>query len=294
MDLNLLIDVIDASQTDLFQKEYFKKQKPVIIKGLIDSTPAGKKWNMDYLKQQLSGTEVMVFDNKNKRNTAYTGGDYKMKFTDFADEIMKDEVCTKRLFLFNAFKHAEELKRDFPCPAIFKSVLDTVGFMFFGGKDTHVRIHFDIDMSNVLHTQFVGSKRVFLFSSEYNDFLYKTPFNTYSIADFQDPDYQKFPALKYAKGYDITLNHGDSLFMPGGYWHYMMYQEGGFAVAYRKLAHGAKNIAQGLLYLTIKLWVDKFLGMLLGKSWIEYKSDIAFRRANKAIQKIELSKNSNP
>jgi hypothetical protein len=287
MQLNLKIDRINASEKDLFFKEYFNKQKPVIIQGLINTTPAATKWNLDYLKSRIGEIEVDVFDNTIKKTTAYTGGDYKMKFSEFVDHIRKDEECNIRLFLFNAFKYCSDFKKEFPCPAIFKGVLDKVGFMFFGGKNTHVRMHFDIDMSNVLHTQFEGKKRVLLISQEYNDLLYKTPFNTYSIADFQNIDESKFPGLKYVKGYDIVLNPGDSLFMPGGYWHYMIYLEGSFAVAYRKIAYGVKNTLTGVNYLTLKLWTDKVLTFVLGKKWTVYKSQIAYQRAEAAIKKIE-------
>jgi hypothetical protein len=287
MDLSQEIDRIDASERDLFFKNYFNKQKPVIIHGLVNNTAAAKKWDLEYLKSRLGETEVMVFDNAIKKTTAYTGGDYKMKFSEFVDRIKKDEDCNLRLFLFNAFKHCPDLKKEFPCPNIFKGMLDKVGFMFFGGKNTHVRMHFDIDMSNVLHTQFEGKKRVILVSQEYNDLMYKTPFNTYSIADFQNIDETLYPGLKYVKGYDFTLNAGESVFMPGGYWHYMTYLEGSFAVAYRKIAYGTKNTLVGLNYITLKLWTDKLLNFLLGARWSAHKTKVAIRRANAAIKKIE-------
>jgi len=287
MDLSLKIDRIDASDKELFFKEYFSKQKPVIIQGLVNNTAAADKWNLDYLKSRLGDTEVMVFDNAIKKTSAYTGGDYKMKFSEFVDHIRKPEECNIRLFLFNAFKYCKDLKSEYPCPTIFKGILDKVGFMFFGGKNTHVRMHFDIDMSNVLHTQFEGKKKVILISQDYNDLMYKTPFNTYSIADFQNRDETKFPGLKYVKGYEFVLNPGESVFMPGGYWHYMIYLEGSFSVAYRKIAYGIKNTLIGINYLTLKLWTDKLLNFTLGKRWPAYKTKVAHRRAEAAIKKIE-------
>lgn len=287
MDLSLKVDTIDASEIKKFRKEYFVKQKPVILKGLVNSSPAASTWNLNYLVERLGNTEVNVFDNSIPKTSAYTGGDYQMKFSEFVTVIQKNEDCNLRLFLFNAFKHCPDLSKEFPCPAIFKGILDKVGFMFFGGKNTHVRMHFDIDMSNVLHTQFEGRKRVILISQEYNDLMYKTPFNTYSIADFNVQDETKFPGLKYVKGYDILLEPGDTLFMPGGYWHYMIYLEGSFAVAYRKITYGFRNALTGLNYLTIKLLVDKFLNKIFGKKWADYKTQIAFQRANRKIEKIE-------
>lgn len=286
MDLSLKIDIIDASEEDNFRKNYFIKQRPVIVKGLLRGTIAEKKWNLTYMKERLGDVNVDVYDNTFIRNSAYTKGDLSMRFSDFVNEIERNEPATKRLFLFNGFKHCPDLKSEYPCPKLFKGVLDKFCFMFFGGKSTEVRTHFDIDMSNVLHTQFVGTKRFFLFSQENNDLLYKTPLNTYSIADFGHPNFDKFPGLKFVKGYDITLQHGDSLFMPSGYWHYIVYQEGGFAVTYRKLATGFKNWGSGLSYFSYKLWIDKLMNQLFGQMWVNYKKRIAVKRANLAIEKI--------
>ncbi len=63
-----------------------------------------------------------------------------------------------------------------------------------------------------------------------------------SLADFSNyadnmgkPDYDQFPALKLAQGYEVILDHGDTLFMPAGYWHHMEYLDSGFAMSLRAL-----------------------------------------------------------
>lgn len=284
MDLTLRIDIVENITEKEFLKKYFYPQKPVIIKGLVKNTPAAHKWTLDYIKEKLGNVEVDVFDNSVKRNSAYTYGDLKMRFAEFLDLITIKQASNYRLFLFNGFKHSKELKKDFPCPSIFKGLLDHIGFMFFAGRSTSVRVHFDIDMSNVLHTQFSGRKRIKLISPEYHDLMYKTPFNTFSIADFDNPDYSQYPALQYVQGYDVTLEPGDTLFMPSGYWHHMTYVDGGFGVAYRKLAHQPENLIQGLLNTTVRLWIDKLITYLSTENWMNWKRKVAIDRANEAIK----------
>jgi ribosomal protein L16 Arg81 hydroxylase len=284
MDLTLRIDTVEDITEKEFLKKYFYPQKPVVIKGLVKNTPAAQKWTLDYIKEKLSNVEVDVFDNSVKRNSAYTYGDIKMPFAEFLDLITKKEATNYRLFLFNGFKHSKELKQDFPCPPIFKGLLDHIGFMFFGGRSTTVRVHFDIDMSNVLHTQFSGRKRIKLISQQYNDLMYKTPFNTFSIADLENPDYTKFPALQYVQGYDVTLEPGDSLFMPSGYWHHMTYLDGGFGVAYRKMAHQPENLTHGILNTTTRLWLDKVMTYISAEGWMNWKRKIAIARAEEAME----------
>ena len=69
-----------------FKEIYFIPQKPVVIKGLVDQCPAGKKWSFDYLKDFCGDVIVELFDNNNKNvASAYTNGDRKMKFRDYID-----------------------------------------------------------------------------------------------------------------------------------------------------------------------------------------------------------------
>jgi ribosomal protein L16 Arg81 hydroxylase len=291
MDLSLKIDTVESITKQMFLESYFYPQKPVIIKGLLKNTKADWKWSLYFMKQQLGSTLVDVFDNKVKRNSAYTLGDIQLPFSRFIDIIEKNEQCDYRLFLFNGFKHAPHLRKDFPCPKIFHGALDRVGLMFFGGKNTDVRMHYDIDMCNVLHTQFVGKKRVLLFSPEYSELMYRLPFSTFSIALFDNPDFEKHPGLQHIKGYDITLEHGDTLFMPSGYWHYMTYLEGGFAVTYRKLAPTLRMKYQGIRNITIFLLVDKLMNAINESGWKSYRDKATILNANKAMKhKLAIKK----
>jgi hypothetical protein len=282
MDLSLKTDIVENIAPRDFNSRYFNPQIPVIIKGLANNTTAGEKWTIDYFKETMGELVVDIYDNGNKKAsaTAYTNADLKMKFSDYLDIISKDEHTDLRIFLCNLFKHNPKLREEFPCPEIFRGMLDHMGFMFFGGKNTTVRIHYDIDMSNVLHTHFGGKKRVVLISPAYSRLLYRLPLNTYSLIDIDNPDYTKFPALKYVKGYDLILDPGDSIFMPAGYWHYMTYLEGSFSVSYRKLSPFVKHAAEGLVNLGVYMPIDKTLNRLFGQTWLKTKTNIAESHAN--------------
>lgn len=291
MDLTKKIDIVKNISSADFDKNYFDSQTPVIIKGLTDNTRAKESWSINYFKDSMGDYLIDIYDNSNKKSSAsaFTSADLKMKFSDFLDILSKDEHTDLRVFLCNLFKQNPQLKKDFPCPEIFKGFLDGVGYMFFGGKDTTVRIHYDIDMSNVLHTHFGGRKRVVLIAPEYSSFLYRLPLNTYSLIDIDKPDYTKYPALKFVNGYDFILEDGDSVFMPGGYWHYMTYLEGSFSVSYRKISHNFKDPAVGLLNLSIRMPLDKLFNKVLGNSWLEIKNNMAQRKGNVLAGKLELS-----
>jgi len=282
----LPIDVVKEISEKDFRKNYLKPQRPVIIKGLAEATPAGSRWNIDYIKKVCGDVMVDVFDNANPNSaSAYTTPDLKMRFDEYIGTIVKDGPTTLRMFLFNMFKERPQLRDDFPCPKIMKGIMGRVGFMFFGAKGIKVRIHQDMDMSNVLLTQFHGRKRVVLIPPQYSDLLYKLPYNTHSLIDLDKPDYDKYPGLKYIQAYECVLDHGDSLFMPSGYWHYITYLDGGFAVSYRKMALGLEWKLRGFLSLCIYMPYDKLMNRIFGEKWLPMKEKLAQQKANKAINR---------
>jgi len=289
MKLNRNIDSVTSISTKDFEENYFKPQKPLLIKGLANLYPAGRKWNINFIKACCGDVKVDIFDNSrtNTSSSAFTKPDLRMNFKDYVETVIKDEPSNLRMFLFNMFKKKPELRKDFPCPYLFKGILGKMGYMFFGSKNIKVRIHQDIDMSSVILTQFHGRKRVVLVSPKYSDLLYRLPYNTYSLVDLDKPDYNKYPGLEYIEANEYILEPGDALFMPSGFWHYITYLDGGFGVSYRKLAPTFKMKLHGLFSLALYMPFDKFMNFLFGNSWLAKKERTAELRANKAImQKV--------
>lgn len=288
MNLSLPVENTDARTLtyEKFRRHYVSKAVPVIINGFADLFPAGKLWTFDYLDKKIGDHIIGVFDNSKKRNTAYTTPDLKMKFSDFTGIIRRDEETPYRIFLFNMFREYPELRKEFPTPDIVKGVLGNLGLTFFGGKNTTVRFHYDIDCSGVLMTQLIGRKRVILFSPANDRLLYKVPFASFSLIDPEKPDYDRFPALKYVEGHDFILQPGDALFMPSRYWHFNTYLEGGMAISYRILASSVADVYNGVMNTTIRLFFDKTMNALLGEKWMENKKSIAVANANKEIKKL--------
>jgi hypothetical protein len=288
--MQLLNDVDEVQSIDSsgFKREYFDKQRPLVIRNLAASFPAGKKWTLDFLRSHCGDVEIDLFDNgkKDRSSSAFTTPDVTMPFHEYLDVIEKGEPTNLRMFLFNMFKCKPELRDDFPCPDFFRSVIGKIGFMFFGSREAKVRVHQDIDMSCVLLTQFSGYKRVVLVAPQYSELMYRLPFNTYSLVDLDAPDLEKYPGLRYIQASECILGPGDALFMPSGYWHYITYLDGGFAVSYRKPAPGILRKIKGMMYLGIFMPLDKLMNKLAGEEWVTKKEQMAETRAKKAIQRL--------
>lgn len=279
-----------------FKKNYYLPKKPLVITDLAKQWPAYNKWTWDYFKKIVGDKKVGLYNNV--KSDAYTpintADDYKT-FGEYVDMIQKGPAAW-RIFLFNIFDHAPQLIQDFTWPEdLMKGYVKKYPMLFTGGQTSITHMHFDIDLSHILHTQFAGRKRVLLFQYEEQHKLYRKPFEVLSLADFSNynqnsgnPDYEKFPALKYANGYEIILEHGDTLFMPAGYWHHMEYIDSGFAMSLRALQSSIGGKARGAWNLFGMRSIDTLMKKTNPKWWYNYKI--------KKMEKLageELKKNSN-
>lgn len=292
MQLQPVPVVDDISPLD-FKQQYYFPQKPLVIKNLAKSWPAYEKWNWAYFKERVGKQEVALYNNV--KSDAYTpintADDYKT-FGEYIDMISKGPAGW-RIFLFNIFDHAPELTKDFTWPEhLMKGFVKKYPMLFTGGQTSITHMHFDIDVSHILHTQFAGRKRVLLFPHEEQHKLYRKPFEVLTLADFSNYydeqnsklDYQKFPALTKAKGYEVILNHGDTLFMPAGYWHHMEYLDSGFAMSLRALQPSLTGKLTGVWNLFGMRSIDTLMKKTAPKPWYDWKRKRVFEMADKALQ----------
>lgn len=287
-----LVDVVMDINASEFKEKYYKPLKPVVIKNIARQWPAFTKWNWDYFKTLVGNKKVALYNNI--KSDAYTpintADDYKT-FGEYIDMI-KAGPAGWRIFLFNIFEHAPVLTKDFTWPThLMKGFVKKYPMLFTGGQTSITHMHFDIDVSHILHTQFVGKKRVLLFPFEEKDKLYRKPFEVLSVADFSHYydieksklDFEKFPALKQAKGYEVILEHGDTLFMPAGYWHHMEYLESGFAMSLRALQPSIVGKLTGVWNLFGMRSIDTLMKKTVPIKWYNWKQKQIRKNATKHL-----------
>jgi hypothetical protein len=292
VDISEPIPVVNGTTitSEEFQKNFQRPQKPVVLRGLWKQYPAYEKWTIDYFKKVMGDVEVGLYSStKADPSETLTTPHVKMPFDKYL-ELIEKEPTDLRLFLFPVFKHKPELLKDFDYPSITKGYIK-LPFMFFGPKGSITRIHQDIDLSCVFLTQFEGRKRVVLFPPEQSRLLYRLPFNVHTTIDIDHPDFTKYPALQYAKGMSTILEYGDTLYMPSGYWHHIEYLEGGYGLSVRTIAPTFPLKVKAIINLTIQRKFDELMRKTLKKKWFEIKLKIAEKRAQKEMQRIQVSAN---
>ena len=106
----------------------------------------------------------------------------------------------------------------------------------------------------------------------------------YFDGDESKLELDKFPALKLARGYEVILEHGDTLFMPAGYWHHMEYLDSGFAMSLRALQSTLTGKMKGVWYLLGMRNIDTLLKKAAPEWWYNLKKEKTFRDAGKELE----------
>ena len=165
--------------------------------------------------------------------------------------------------------------------------------LFTGGAGSITHMHYDIDLSHIFHTQFAGRKRVLMFPHKEQRKLYRKPFEVLSMADFSNYyaqesklNFEKFPALKLAEGFDFILEPGDTLFMPAGYWHHMEYLESGFAMSLRALQPSLSGKLKGAWSLLGMRNIDTLMKKTMPNWWYKRKEKKVFSNAAKELAAV--------
>lgn len=281
------IDTVDTIDAADFTANYLKPRRPLVIKGLTKNWPAHEKWTPEYLKQVVGNKVVPLYDNsKADPSKPINARAAEMPFDQYID-LIRSQPTELRIFFFNIFKQAPQLINDIILPKdLMGGFLESMPAMFFGGSNSVTFLHYDIDLPHIFHTHFGGRKHVILFENKWKRRLYCLPNATYALEDYDvlNPDIKKFPALEGVEGTEAFLEHGDTLFMPTGYWHWMKYIDGSYSLSLRAWDASLSRKAASLYNLAVKGGIDSLLKMAFKGDYAKYREKVAIKWANRALK----------
>jgi hypothetical protein len=280
------IDTVDTIDAVDFKNNYLDKRRPLVIKGLTKDWAARDKWTPEYLKQVVGNKVVPLYDNsKADPSKPINSAASQMPFDEYID-LIKSQPTELRIFFFNIFKQAPQLLDDIVLPKdLMGGFLESMPAMFFGGSNSVTFLHYDIDLPHIFHTHFSGRKHIILFENKWKRRLYCIPNATYALEDYDvaNPDISKFPALDGVQGIEVFLEHGDTLFMPTGYWHWMKYVDGGYSLSLRAWDASPVRKAASIYNLAVKGGVDSMLKMAFKGRYAQFREGLAIKRADRAL-----------
>lgn len=280
------VDTVHDISPEEFYEKYVSTRTPVKLLNYTKSWAARDKWTYSFLREIAGHHKVKLHGawQDNEPTKIEMPPKKETSFSEYLDMLEHNVESDLRIFLFNLFKLEPSLLDDFNYPPIMDGYLEEFPYMFFGCAGSDVRLHYDIDLSNVFISQFGGKKRVTLFDQSQTKYLYKLPFTTHSAADLGAADYDKYPALKLASGWQTDLLPGETLFMPSGIWHYMQYVEGSFSLSLRTLNPSPMGKLQGAYNVFVIRKLDEYFNKFYKNTWSDYKLRKAIERTNEILE----------
>lgn len=268
-----------------FLQHFKSPARPVVLERLTQTWPARKKWSVDYFTQVAGDVMVPLYDSQRAYGKKHQHASAtSMPFREYLAKLQAGEN-NLRMFFFNLLAAMPMLIRDFQFPEIGLHLFKKLPVLFMGGKGAKVQMHFDIDMADILLCHFGGKKRVMLISPEQTPYMYHVPFSFSSLfdVDYDEPDYEKYPALKHIKAEVTELNHGDVLYIPPGYWHYIRYEDISFSMALRAFPRTPKTFAKMLNNLLLIRTTEGLMRKFVGQSWNDRNERLAITRTHKRL-----------
>ncbi len=209
-----------------FLENYYAKNAPVILTGMTRNWSALSLWTPEYLRSKYGSVEVEVQVDRNSDRLYEINLDAhrkKVLMSDYVDAIANGNATNDYYMVANngnlAKTELKSLLDDIDFPAYLDGT-DTDGKVFFwlGPAGTVTPLHHD--PTNLIFAQIYGRKTWKIIPPYYTHLLYNYT-GVFSEVDYENPDYQSYPLFRDIPTLEVTLEPGDAIFMPVGWWHHV-------------------------------------------------------------------------
>lgn len=212
---------------EAFLDHYYAPARPVLLSGEMADWPALSRWSPGWLREMLGGTEV-AFQGGRAGNPGYEieKRDHlrRMPFDAWIDSVVAAPGNDSYVTAFNSADNraafaplAEEM--GFPGKFLTRDAEFPDGMLWIGPAGTFTPLHHDL--TNNLLAQVVGRKQLILAPPSETPRLYNRH-EVYSDVHDIAPgrfDSARFPLARDARLFHVTLEPGEMLFLPIGWWH---------------------------------------------------------------------------
>uniref|UniRef100_A0A182PTJ7 JmjC domain-containing protein n=1 Tax=Anopheles epiroticus TaxID=199890 RepID=A0A182PTJ7_9DIPT len=238
------VPVLECPSLEFFGSQYYDKQKPAILKGIIDGWPAMERWHDSNYLLKVAGERTVPIE----IGSQYSNDDWSqklMKFRDFLEKHICSELsCNSTetqpaapaayLAQHDLFDQIPALRADIAVPDYIGRTDSRPRIRaWLGPKGTVSPLHTD-PCHNFL-CQVFGAKLIILARPEDTEKLYPHDhfiLSNTSQVDARRLDYDRFPLVRDVRFLRLTLQRGEVLYIPPKWWHYVESLSPSFSVSF--------------------------------------------------------------
>jgi ribosomal protein L16 Arg81 hydroxylase len=250
------IDRVESPTIELFRDEYFRPQRPLVIRGRMENW-AARDWTPESIVRVTGNppVDLLVLKDGYFHIDATVGiRTTSLRLGEYLDRI-RDTDRPAYYLRTNVEAAFEPLRRDFEVPEYCLRSLGMKICFWMGARGNTSDIHFD--MNHNISAQIRGRRRVALFAPEDSANLYPFPHPVrwhHSQVHLEDYDEVRFPKFRRAKRYDLVMEPGEMLFIPRGWWHRFEALEPSMALSFFWVApsHALSFLANRALWTLLR------------------------------------------
>jgi hypothetical protein len=236
------VETLECPAAEDRVRDFVRRGRPVILRGIASRWPALSRWTTEYLRSSFPDlkvpVEVSTLDPATTDPETRLRGTtpVKMDLGSYIDAALGTTAPDKSYYLaqFPLLERAPALKEDIGSldrymdlpevyPEWLRAKLRMPAGLWLGPSGSLSTLHFDVAQNFLV--QIRGRKRVVLFSPDQSKLLYYPHFETrivhFSPVDVEKPDLARFPLFAKARPLECTLEPGDILHIPSGFWHFV-------------------------------------------------------------------------
>lgn len=214
------VESVDNISHESFQQQYSRAGKPVLLKGLIPQSSI-QNWSFDSLKQQYGDLMLLVRKGKDYDRMER----FRVALADYIDSMMSGE---ETYYMGNNLL-PEVMHDAIRVPDVLtggNQFMHRAAQLWIGAQSTGAHLHRDL-FDNIVFL-LGGSKTFHLASPDESKWLYTWEVHSTlgsSKFDFLNPDYERFPLARKANFISVTMQPGDILYVPCGWFHQVVNHE---------------------------------------------------------------------
>ena len=224
---NKQVDVVGGLQAADFYREYFFRNRPVVVHGMTAGWKALGLWTPEYFADRFGDCQIEVTTGRNADpHHEYNFDQHRtqMPMRDYVRLVVEGgETNDYYLVAQNYLSNRPEFQELYGHITSLDGYLDPASLkgrlrVWFGPKGTISRLHHD--NTPVLIAQIYGRKQIKLISPSHLSSVYSGG-DWLSPLDLDHLDYSRFPRMRNVDVLEVVLSPGDLLFVPLGWWHWV-------------------------------------------------------------------------
>jgi len=213
-------------------------RKPVLLDGVYEQFPAMRDWRYDWLSKRMTSIRIQ----RPLEDGIYHYLGFERVPIEQFDQILETGRNAYALEPLKGRGVAQTFPPDFrvELPEFISESAFRVSNLYVGPGGNKSLLHYDETHSLLMMLE--GHKRFMLFPPSETGHLY--PYSVFNVRalmegrvidsriDCSVVDYERYPALRRARGVAGTLEAGQALLIPAGTWHYIEAEDLNVSVNY--------------------------------------------------------------